>query len=112
MAQKRLTTSAEAVTADVQHTKPCHDCPWSRDALRGWLGGGSVEEWLDTARSDAPVPCHTIKNQQCAGIAIFRRNTCKLVVPPALLLPADREAVFASPGQFQDHHTSFFKGSP
>lgn len=102
--RRQLISSDEAVQAACQHKKPCSDCPWARGALNGWLGGVSIDDWLAIGHSDAVAPCHVISNQQCAGLAIYRRNVCKLVRPPALSLPADREAVFASPAEFRAHH--------
>lgn len=75
------------------------------NSIQGWLGGHSPEEFVNIARSDWPYPCHTIKNQQCAGMAIFRRNTCKSPLPPAIILEKDKETVFAWPADFVAHHT-------
>ncbi len=102
--KRKLISSDEAVEGVVQHTKPCSDCPWSRDALPGWLGGSSTGDWVRTAHSDTVVDCHAIKNQQCAGIAIYRRNVCKLAYSPNLKLEADKVKVFASPMEFTEHH--------
>lgn len=102
---RKLISSEEAVQSEYQHTSPCSDCPWRRDALSGWLGGDAdVDEWLHRAHTDTYVPCHVISNQQCAGIAIYRRNTCKRVEPPLLTLPADRETVFSWATEFREHH--------
>lgn len=105
MRRRQLISSAEAVDAKAQHTRPCSDCPWARTALNGWLGGATIDEWIATAHSDAPVDCHTLRGAQCAGIAIYRRNVCKRADPPNLLLEADREAVFATPAEFREHHS-------
>ena len=102
--KRQLISSDEAVQADRQHTQPCSDCPFTRDALNGWLGGASIDDWIRTAHADALVPCHVIDNQQCAGLAIYRRNVCKAVRPPLLVLPVDREKVFATPMEFRAHH--------
>lgn len=102
---RQLVSSDEAVKGTVQHRRPCSDCPWSRGALPGWLGGGSIEDWLQTAHRDFHVNCHVIDNMQCAGLAIYRRNVCKRVDPPLLELPADKVAVFATPAEFRHHHT-------
>lgn len=100
-----LTTDDEAVPTNVQIEKPCHDCPWRRNALQGWLGGNTAEQWLEIAHGEARIPCHALKGPQCAGAAIFRANMCKLPRDPSVLrLPADREAVFAHNGEFLDHH--------
>lgn len=104
---RKLISSDEAVQSDVQHTRPCSDCPWSRKSLEGWLGGHSVEDWLQTAHGDAPELCHVIDNQQCAGISIYRANICKQPRhPQALRLPADRVVVFAWPTEFAAHHST------
>jgi len=104
--QRKLVTSAEAKPRKTQHKKPCSDCPWARASLNGWLGGLSIEDWLARAKSDENVECHTAGNQQCAGLAIFRRHICKSPRDPAVLrLEADREKVFANPQEFSDHHS-------
>lgn len=103
---RQLVSSDEATTAAVQHRTPCADCPWARSALNGWLGGTSIEEWLRRAHSNTLVPCHTIENQQCAGIAIYRRNVMRLPIHPLLILEADKTKVFANPQEFTDHHTN------
>ncbi len=87
-----------------RYTRPCSDCPMRRDALNGWLGGATPEEYARLAHSDAIVKCHVHGNVQCAGMAIYRRNVCKRVDPPGLVLPADREEVFSTPMEFLEHH--------
>lgn len=101
---RKLISSDEAVQSDCQHERPCSDCPWSRQSLNGWLGGSTPSEWVSAAHSDMVINCHVISNQQCAGLAIYRRNVAKLPMPPNLILPADREAVFSSPTEFKLHH--------
>jgi hypothetical protein len=107
MMGKKLISSDEAVEAKCQHTKPCSDCPWRRDSLSGWLGGATPQQWIQTAHSDSTVSCHTLKGVQCAGIAVYRANVCKMAYPPNMKLPADRERVFARPDQFIEHHSKF-----
>lgn len=102
---RKLISSDEAYQGKCQHIKPCSDCPWRRDAINGWLGGNTVDEWVKFAHSDVIIPCHVIDNQQCAGAAIYRRNVAKLAWPPNIKLEADRETVFASPMEFIKHHT-------
>jgi hypothetical protein len=77
----------------------------TRNALPGWLGGATPDEYRQLAHSDHVVNCHVITNQQCAGIAIYRANVCKLPYPPNLKLPRNTEKVFASPMEFVEHHT-------
>lgn len=76
----------------------------ARTALNGWLGGATPEEYVRLAHSDAQVSCHVYGNVQCAGMAIYRRNVCKRVSPPGLVLEKDTEAVFATPMAFLEHH--------
>ena len=105
MSRKLLVSVEEAQVATKQHTKPCGDCPWRRDSLNGWLGGLKPQEWIGIAHSDEVVDCHTLKGAQCAGAAIYRRNTCKMAYPPNLLLPADREKIFSNRNEFLEHHS-------
>jgi hypothetical protein len=91
--------------AGEQIKKSCSDCPWRRDALNGWLGGNTAQEWLIFAHSETQVPCHVYSDVQCAGIAIYRANVSKRPVNRALLvLPPDEVTVFASPREFLEHH--------
>ena len=106
MRKGQLKSSADAVPAKRQHKGPCSDCPWSRQALPGWLGGQSADEWIGHAHGESRVECHTLAGAQCAGMAIYRANACKSPRDPeALRLPADRTLVFVTPAEFQAHHT-------
>jgi hypothetical protein len=106
MTKRQLISSAEAITATKQHTEPCSDCPMARTALNGWLGGATPDEYCRLAHSDHVVNCHVIKNQQCAGIAIYRANVCKRVDSPNLKLSKNSEKVFGTPMEFLEHHRS------
>lgn len=106
----QLLTADDAQEFDVQHKAPCTDCPWSRKALPGWLALMTTDEWLQAAHGEARIECHTRKDcdgehWQCAGVAIYRRNVAKTPRDPgSLILPADREKVFATPLEFKKHH--------
>lgn len=104
--RNQLISSDEAVDGVVQHTRPCSDCPMTRGSLNGWLGGATPEEYARLAHSDHVVDCHTIRGMQCPGIAIYRANVVKRCDPPNLVLPKDKEAVFATPMEFIAHHSS------
>jgi hypothetical protein len=103
--RKQLISSDEAVPAKSQHKRPCSDCPWSRGALPGWLGGFTVDEWLAAAHGEEHIDCHTLKGAQCAGAAIYRANVCKSPRDPAALVcEPDAAKVFTTPAAFRDHH--------
>ena len=103
--RRRVIDSTEASPAPRQIVKPCSDCPWRRDSAGAWLGPSSSYEWIEMAHGEERVVCHVHPNVQCAGIAIYRANVCKLPKDRTLLrLPADRENVFASRFEFFDHH--------
>lgn len=109
--RKQLLTSDDAVQVKNQHTKACSDCPWARTAVPGWLGERSAEQWLEAARSEARIDCHTRKetrftNWQCAGAAIFRANIAKLPRDARLLrLGSDRVRIFSNHEEFLAYHT-------
>ena len=101
----RMTTSDEAVPTATQPTKPCHDCPFARTAINGWLGSNTKEEWSVMVQGEVTIPCHALKGPQCAGAAILRGNMCKKPRDRSLLvLPPDRDRVFSHTREFEDHH--------
>lgn len=88
-------TASDAIATKKQHVRPCSDCPFRRDALSGWLGGFTVDQFVLGAHSDAVMDCHTRKKPsdeaelvdeeldaeiysqesrywQCAGVAVYR----------------------------------------
>lgn len=103
--RRKLLSTEDAVPAATQHRKPCSDCPFAREALPGWLGGLTVNEWIQEIKGDDKIMCHVLDGAQCAGSSIFRANLAKRPRDPAvLLLPADRESCFATPMEFAAHH--------
>ncbi len=89
-----------------QHTTPCHDCPWRRNALSGWTGSLSPEQWTKEAHAESVIYCHTTFFAQCVGAAIFRSNVCKVPRDPStLMLPRDTDRVFAHDVEFITYHT-------
>ncbi len=109
---RQLISKDEAVSLAKQHTSPCSDCPFSRKALKGWLGGSSPQEFAAIAHGDSPYDCHAT-DKQCAGIAIFRTNVCKSPRDPeALRLPRNTRDVFSTTVEFITHHTLKRKANP
>ena len=102
---RKLIASGEAGPAGKQIKKPCSDCPWRRDALPGWLGGHTANNFLLAAHGEDRIDCHVHGDVQCAGAAIYRANMCKSPRDRSLLtLRSNPRDVFASPSQFRDHH--------
>jgi hypothetical protein len=85
----------------------CDDCPWRRASAPGWLGSEmDAVDWLGAAHSDDTVECHTRDDCHCIGVATYRENVFKLArLPNPQGIGADREAVFAGPQEFHQHHT-------
>lgn len=106
MKHLKCVSSDEAVPVDGQPTKPCSDCPLARTALPGWLGDGTVDEWIQMLHGETHIDCHTMIGPQCAGAAIYRANVCKTPRDRRLLrLRPDTATVFATPLEFKEHHT-------
>jgi hypothetical protein len=102
----RMTTNDQAIPTQSQPTKPCHDCPFARDAINGWLGTMSIDEWIAAVRGESRIDCHALEGPQCAGAAIYRANICKRPRDRSLLaLAADRTRVFANAVEFREHHS-------
>jgi hypothetical protein len=102
---RQFISSDEAPRSNVQHMRPCTDCPFARTALPGWLGSASPQEWLVVLHGEERIDCHAIRGPQCAGAAIYRANVCKRPRDKTLLaLQSDRTLVFAGPSEFLRRH--------
>lgn len=103
-----MTNIKESKVTQAQHSRPCHDCPWRRAAIPGWLGGATPETFLAQGQGDMPMECHCQKSSEgkqweCVGAAVFRSNICKR--PRfAMTQPRDTVTVFASSEEFLKHH--------
>lgn len=105
-------------------TKPCNDCPFRRNAMRGWLGPWRVETLLRVIGHSA-FACHqTIRPggdydeeaphlESCAGMAIFLNNKVERSRDPSnayhqgLLKNSEHATgVFSSSMEFTDYHTN------
>ena len=102
---KKLIVWGEASPTTTQLTKACSDCPMRRDALNGWLGGDTPEQYARLCHSDEVVECHVHAGSRCAGLAIYRRNTAK-GQPEEHMLPADRDTIFSNVMEFLAHHNA------
>ena len=84
--------------------KPCKDCPFRKDTLKGWLG---EERMKDILASDSFV-CHKNTNLQCAGHMLINGDSNSFVnwakrVGAELQLTG-RELVFDSHVKCIEHH--------
>ena len=73
--KNQLISGDEAAECPNQPTAACADCPWAREALAGWLGLLSADEWVEAAHSESTAECHALKGPDdsrwaCAGMAI------------------------------------------
>lgn len=106
-----IKTQAESSITIRQHKTPCTDCPWRRNAVKGWLGALTPSEWIEKAQSEQIIKCHTRKDKyndqwQCAGSSIFRANICKSVKNPLCIhLEQDTIKVFSWWNEFIKYHT-------
>jgi hypothetical protein len=99
-----------------QPTKPCKECPFSREIQPGALGGSAPEVYIGQAHGSFWLPCHmhsefddpnwksNTAKPECAGTAIYRANVYGKLDTSLLVLEPDREAVFATPAEFLAHH--------
>lgn len=85
--------------------KPCKDCPFKKDALKGWLGKERIEEILKRGS----FVCHKKRHLQCAGHMLlkgegndFVQLASRLKIPVSL---EGRELVFESEEDCVDHHS-------
>lgn len=61
--------------------RPCGQCPFRKDSVKGYLGGFTIEETLEVAKSEHPFDCHktrgTDNTKECSGRLLFATKTCK-----------------------------------
>lgn len=67
---------------------PCVECPFRKTSAKGWLGGFTVEETLNCAKSEQDFLCHKSGRKgvkrQCAGRMLFASKTCKTFINESL----------------------------
>lgn len=86
--------------------KPCKDCPFRKDTLKGWLGKNRMVEILG---SESFV-CHKNTNLQCAGHMILKKEDNGFVKLAKRLNDnlelKGQTLVFADQQSCIDHHTN------
>ena len=107
----------------LQHRKPCSQCPYRRRSAPGWLGAATPQQFLASTLGEEHMPCHAAVDYDdpawresqypqapmCAGSLVFMANTSKLPRDPSLAaavrqVDADHDTVFSRPDEFLDHH--------
>lgn len=97
--------------------EPCHQCPFRRTSIQGWLGPWNPEDLLHQV-SYGEFPCHcTIKKdgadttnmQVCVGAVTYLNNKMQRSRDPQMsaaqnLHPADHRLAFSNPQEFIAHH--------
>jgi hypothetical protein len=85
---------------DFKLKKPCNNCPFSRTALKGWLGESRSTEIANGLLEGKTFPCHktTKRNedmpdteQHCAGALIMIE---KMGVPHQMMQIAERLGLY------------------
>ena len=86
--------------------KPCKDCPFRKDSLKGWLGRERMAEILET---DSFV-CHKKTDLQCAGHMLINENDNGFVrLAGRMGIPLNltgKELVFESRSDCIEHHAN------
>ena len=84
--------------------KPCRDCPFKKDALKGWLGRERITEILESDR----FVCHKKRHLQCAGHMIISGMDNQFVrLATALGISLEltgHELIFNTKQECIDHH--------
>ena len=102
-----------------QHTKPCHDCPFTKKAEPGETGGSHPSVYIAQTILPYWIPCHccidyddpnwktNYETPQCVGHAMMRANTGVADRMPDQLLraePTEDAQVFDSLYQMYAYH--------
>jgi len=86
-------------------SKPCKNCPFRKDSLKGWLGKARMTEIL---AADTFV-CHANTNQQCAGhMLLLKEDNAFFRLAKRLDYGLDlrgEDLVFDNTQDCIDHHT-------
>lgn len=105
--------------------KPCKDCPFRKDSLKGWLGKERASEVANYANNDKTFPCHKTtrgkesSEQQCAGALLLSKKQGKLnnnwlfrFAQRIGLFKANElsgeELIFDNEEEMSEHHSSKF----
>ncbi len=99
--------------------KPCNECPFKKDSLKGWLGGETPESTMEFMFHEADFACHNTRHKKleemsrCRGFLLFTRKAGKLpkynkelgeIVSKIDFKTACESNILSVP-EFKKHHT-------
>jgi hypothetical protein len=97
------------------HKKPCKECPFRKNALKGYFGGHPMNSYVDPVESGLPTSCHKHdkgindpETKLCAGALGVIKNDPN--IEPwdhikGLEEKVNSEEVFTSIAELREHHT-------
>jgi hypothetical protein len=99
-------------------SKPCNQCPFKKDSLKGYLGDSTPLEFLNQSEAELIMPCHLHVDYekenwkeyietapQCKGRSDFFRNRCKSPKNSKIVKGDRNSEVFDWPQDFYNHHS-------
>lgn len=93
----------------LEHTEPCSECPWRKEAPAGWLGGVEKFYYSDAIAAGEIPNCHKSTTAFCAGACSVMANMIKIPfkqegAAPAVTTVGKREDTFSHFANFHQHH--------
>jgi hypothetical protein len=101
---------------------PCRECPFRREAPKGWLGPWTVEEVHSTVQGEGGLACHLDVGRNgegkpiefyrpCVGSLLHANKTCKAYRNPRLaelqkLLKGSKHQESVLGFEFKEYHQS------
>lgn len=64
--------------------KPCNECPFRKNSIKGWLGGETAQSTFDMVSHEVDFACHKTRHKEveemsrCRGFLLFTKKACKL----------------------------------
>ena len=86
--------------------KPCKDCPFRKDSLKGWLGAKRAKE---VSEADSFV-CHKNKELQCSGGMLLNKENNSfyrlMEFTKKTHILSGEEQIFESREEMIEHHSN------
>lgn len=64
--------------------KPCAECPFKKDSIKGWLGGETAKSTFEMVTHECDFACHMTRHKKqeemsrCRGFLMFSRKIGKM----------------------------------